>query len=182
VSIDSIPRKKCSLNACINPLRDESGLLPISEFHKDKNRKDGLCNVCKHCKSRHHKTDKAKETKRRYNSGAKNKAYMVKFRQTEKNKEIQREYDKTEAGKASTTRRHKRQIELHPERVMARRKVAYYVAQGYMPAASSLECQHKGGRCTGKAEHYHHYNGYEPEHWLDVIPVCRKCHDDLDKK
>jgi len=26
------------------------------------------------------------------------------------------------------------------------------------------------------AKHYHHYLGYAPKHWLDVIPVCIKCH------
>ncbi len=30
--------------------------------------------------------------------------------------------------------------------------------------------------CGEPADDYHHHNGYEPEHWLDVIPLCRTCH------
>ena len=30
--------------------------------------------------------------------------------------------------------------------------------------------------CPKSAQQYHHYLGYEPEHWLDILPVCRKCH------
>ena len=26
------------------------------------------------------------------------------------------------------------------------------------------------------AKHYHHYKGYDPEHWLDVEPLCLSCH------
>lgn len=30
--------------------------------------------------------------------------------------------------------------------------------------------------CDGPAVHYHHEQGYEPEHHLDVAPLCRSCH------
>jgi hypothetical protein len=30
--------------------------------------------------------------------------------------------------------------------------------------------------CGGPAVEYDHYLGYEREHWLDVQPVCRRCH------
>jgi hypothetical protein len=31
--------------------------------------------------------------------------------------------------------------------------------------------------CGRTATIYHHYAGYEPEHWLDVEPVCARCHN-----
>ncbi|GAG26296.1 unnamed protein product, partial [marine sediment metagenome] len=30
-----------------------------------------------------------------------------------------------------------------------------------------------------QAEQYHHPNGYEPEHWFNIIPICIKCHNKL---
>jgi hypothetical protein len=30
--------------------------------------------------------------------------------------------------------------------------------------------------CNEQAEEYHHYLGYAPEHWLDVIALCKDCH------
>lgn len=43
---------------------------------------------------------------------------------------------------------------------------------GSLPKASACQC----AICGQAAHHYHHYLGYEPEHWLDVIPLCRPCH------
>ena len=38
-------------------------------------------------------------------------------------------------------------------------------------AAKTLQCS-----CGQQAKHYHHHKGYTKKHWLDVIPVCTKCH------
>lgn len=35
--------------------------------------------------------------------------------------------------------------------------------------------------CYEQAEIYHHYIDHEPEHWLDVIPVCTECHGRIDE-
>jgi hypothetical protein len=43
---------------------------------------------------------------------------------------------------------------------------------GLLPPAKTLLCVD----CGAQAQEYHHHNGYEPEHLLDVIPVCRACH------
>ena len=34
--------------------------------------------------------------------------------------------------------------------------------------------------CGKQGEQYHHHKGYAPEHRLDVVPICRKCHDELE--
>ncbi len=39
-------------------------------------------------------------------------------------------------------------------------------------SASRLLC----AWCGRQAETWHHYCGYEPEHWLTVLPLCYKCH------
>lgn len=40
-----------------------------------------------------------------------------------------------------------------------------------LPVATQRCCD-----CDAWAQQYHHNNGYEPEHWLDVVPLCRRCH------
>lgn len=48
----------------------------------------------------------------------------------------------------------------------------YAIRRGKLPKVSTLICTD----CGSPACHYHHHLGYEKEHWLDVIPLCRGCH------
>lgn len=48
------------------------------------------------------------------------------------------------------------------------------VVAGELPVITTRLCVD----CGGQAVHYHHNKGYETEHWLDVVPVCLKCHLD----
>lgn len=57
-------------------------------------------------------------------------------------------------------------------REKAHRAVTAAVELGIMPPAAMLDCL----SCRRRAKHYHHHLGYEEEHWLDVIPLCVKCH------
>lgn len=54
----------------------------------------------------------------------------------------------------------------------ARAKVNDWVRDNRMAHPSTLKCT----KCGRQAEQYHHHNGYAKENWLDVIPVCAKCH------
>lgn len=45
-------------------------------------------------------------------------------------------------------------------------------SSGVLPQVSSQKCV----KCGSQAAHYHHYLGYAPEHWLDVEPLCNRCH------
>ena len=54
----------------------------------------------------------------------------------------------------------------------ANQKVRQAVVMGQLPKIKTLTCVD----CGAQAAHYHHHNGYEPEHWLDVVPLCRTCH------
>ena len=60
----------------------------------------------------------------------------------------------------------------HPERRAARWTVHNAVLAGAIPSARSLICID----CGKQAAEYDHYLGYEPEHRLDVQPVCVRCH------
>lgn len=57
----------------------------------------------------------------------------------------------------------------------ARRTVTKAVHDGELRPASAFDCAH----CGRGARDYHHHKGYEPEHWLDVIPLCKPCHQEV---
>jgi len=59
----------------------------------------------------------------------------------------------------------------HPEIIQAITKVNNAVRDGKLIPAKTLNCHF----CSKQAEQYHH-KSYAPEHRLEVIPVCRKCH------
>lgn len=59
-----------------------------------------------------------------------------------------------------------------PDKYKARNKVNNAIAKNKIPKASDLICIN----CKNIAQQYHHHNGYNIEHWLDVVPVCIACH------
>lgn len=59
----------------------------------------------------------------------------------------------------------------------AQMKVRIEIRAGRMPPVNELPC----ARCGKQAEEYHHWS-YEQEHWLDVIPLCTKCHIQVHRK
>ena len=83
-----------------------------------------------------------------------------------------KKYQKTEKGKRSIRTSEKRFYLRNPERSNIKNAVHYAVIIGKLPHLNTLQCHF----CPAKAEQYHHHLGYEPEHRLDVIPVCRICH------
>lgn len=89
----------------------------------------------------------------------KKKAYIKSQRRT---------YRTSEAGRA-TDRRARRK---YPDKTRARQMV-----KDRLPSASTMTCS-----CGKQAVSYHHHNGYGPGHELDVIALCRWCHDVEDAK
>lgn len=123
---------------------------PLSEFYKALNRKDSHQTCCKSCQRAYRKTKKGKSVNRKADN---------KYRQTEKGKISRRVWQN--------------QFHAHnPNYQRALSAVNYAVRTGKLPQPDSLQC-HYGEH---PAQEYHHYKGYEPEHRLDVVPVCRKCH------
>ena len=64
--------------------------------------------------------------------------------------------------------------ERRPELQAAHNAVNNAVRAGRFPPISSRVC----ASCGAQAEHYHHHNGYDEEHRLDVIPLCVSCHEE----
>jgi len=118
----------------------------ISEFDKNHPSKDGHINICKTCKSKYNKE---------YNQTEQSKASHKRYRQSEKSKE-----------------RYKRYSVRHPNHIKAKNAVNHAIRAGQLPRPDTLFCKY----CYGIAEQYHHHKGYAPKYWLDVVPVCEKCH------
>ena len=104
---------------------------------------------------RYLRTEKGKVAQRRYRQSKKGKFTIKRFQQTDKMKTAQRKY-----------------YLKYPERRKARSAVDWAIRSGKLPRPDSLQCHY----CNCLAKEYHHYKGYKPEYWLDVVPVCMKCH------
>jgi hypothetical protein len=70
-----------------------------------------------------------------------------------------------------TARIAKKNRDAYPEKRKARWQVHLAVLDGRLPRHDTLACK----VCGGRAVLYHHWS-YLPEHWLDVIPLCDRCH------
>lgn len=140
---------------------------PLSEFSKDKKGKNGLLCQCKKCRCnyviQYQKTEKGKLVCKKANR---------KYSQSKKGKLCYQEYAQSKKFKLKNKQARKRIKLKYPQRIKARTAVNHAIREGKLPRPNSLKCS-----CSEPAQQYHHHKGYAPEHWLDVIPVCKKCHD-----
>jgi len=100
----------------------------LSEFNKDRNRKDGVRSYCKSCQRSYCQSDKGKVA---HHKG-------------------QRKYRKTEKGKASD----KCFATRYPNRIKAKWAVNHAISAGKMQKASFFKCKY----CPIQAQQYHHPN------------------------
>jgi len=132
---------------------------PLSEFHKDRKAKNGFFCWCKICNC---------ERVRKYAQTEKGKTKNKQYAQSEKRKANMKHYCQSKKGKTN----YKRYYIRYPERLKAKSAANHAIRSGKLPRANTRLCRY----CSKPAQQWHHWHGYEPEHWLDVIPVCRKCH------
>ncbi len=155
------PTKHCTCEAC-----ERAGqLLPFSEFYKDKYAPDGVTYQCKKCmnagKYRYMQTAAGKESHKKYMQSEKGKAALFKHAHSDLGRKT---------GRIKTARRRKNPEQKRID--LAYKTIHDLVRSKMIPKAKELNCD----LCGQPAKEYHHYLGYEPEHHLDVIPVCRECH------
>lgn len=135
----------------------------LPEFYKNQSKGDGFQDYCKLC-------DKIRL--REYLKTAKGKAVSLKgakkYQKSAKGRATKRLYKQSEKSRAAQ----KLFREHHQNYIKAVRAVNSAVRYGKMPHPSTYKCHY----CPKQAEQYHHWHGYEPEHWLDVVPTCRECH------
>ena len=160
---------------------------PIFQFSKDRSQKDGFQGRCKKCKSayqkskngkaaqkRYRQSEKVKNIRKCYPQGAKRKTARKHYKQTGNSKVAVKRYNRSEKGKIVAKRRTLKYGLKYPEKIKARCAVMHAIEAGKLPRPDTLKCS-----CGKQAKEYHHYKGYKPEHWFDVIPKCIKCHRKL---
>ena len=157
---------------------------PFSEFYKKRSHKDGLASCCKSCKNACDKawqqTEKGRATKAKYRETPKDRAYQAEYKkeyqQSERGQAIIAKYVKayinTPKGKAVRNKATTRFKAHHPNQIKASSVVNSEIRAGRLDRPDTLQCHY----CPKQAEQYHHYLGYEPEFWLDVVPACLECH------
>lgn len=131
--------------------------------------------------SKYQKTEKGKATIKHYQQSEKFKATQKRYRQSEKGKIAQRKrskkYYQTEKGKVARKRGNKNFKARNPNYEKSHNTVNHAIKIGKLPRPDTQLCHY----CPKPAQQYHHHKGYAPENWLDVVPVCRKCHNKIPK-
>lgn len=61
----------------------------------------------------------------------------------------------------------------HPEKVVATKAIEAAVRKGLLPRVTNQACANP--ECNENAQQYHHWS-YEPENYLNVLPLCIECH------
>lgn len=140
---------------------------PLSEFNKSRTRKGGFQSYCKSCLKAYQKT---------YQQSEKGKAICrkatTKYQQTFNYKVVSANYRQSLMGKAAHRKADAKSKAIHPNNIKAKDAVNNAIRAGKLPRPNTWLCHY----CTRPAQEYHHWHGYEPEHYLDVIPACRECH------
>ena len=148
-------------------------------FYRNKGVPSGYTNYCKEC---------SKEISTLARQTPKGQEYIKAYYQREEVKQSQarnakkriaakiaydKQYKQTPHGKELIKQSDKRRRSTPEGKLkdQARLAVRNEVRAGRMPHIKTLTC-----KCGVQAENYHHHNGYDRNHWLDVIPVCKKCH------
>lgn len=149
---------------------------PLNEFYKNHTCKYGYDTRCKKCtliyQKSYSKTESGKAVHckawRRYQAAGKHKVGNKRYENSEKGRATKKHYQQTEKYKD-----YQRLYRIaHPERHKISLTVSNAIRDGKLPRPGTLSCHY----CGQKAEQYHHWHGYEPEHYLDVIPICHSCH------
>lgn len=187
---------------CADPNCNRAGqLLPLDEFPRNKVVKSGRTHLCKECTNRRNRayrqteagkvataqykgSEKDKARRQRYDQSPRVKAMRVDYFQTPRGKAAVKRYQQSEKGKALAARHaqtpggkasRRATRARYPERIKARNAVNHAITADKIPHVSTQKCT----ECSNPAQDYHHYKGYAPENWLDVIPVCKDCHTRL---
>jgi len=157
---------------------------PVSEFYKQTSNKTGYKSQCKECCYEYEK-----ERRKRPESLKKYKEACKRYQQTEKYilkyKRNNRKYALTEIGqknkrkgrlKYRNSEKYQITIKRYNEENRAKNQARWAIKQAIKIGKMKRAKEYKCNLCNIPAYCYHHNKGYNPKHWLDVIPLCRKCH------
>lgn len=151
----------------------------LDQFHPDPRGRYGRVAQCKPCRHKavrawratEHGRERTRLTALKRLHTPRGQAYQKKHNASAAHKASVKKYQQSPKGRANTRRLWHR----HTIKSKARTKVSVGVRRGIIPRVSTLTCVH----CGRPAQEYHHHNGYDEPHWLDVIPLCIPCHKNL---
>lgn len=147
---------------------------PLSEFYSGGSKVASCCIACNRekCRAYHH----ANREKRLAQIAAYQRANKEDLRHKDRLRRMDAEYQVKKAARLKRWReknRHHVAAYNRSVEVKARSATNRAVRSGDLPPASTMVC----AICQeALAAHWHHHNGYDPEHWLDVQAVCTVCH------
>lgn len=151
----------------------------IEYFHRSVKSSDGLRSCCKQCRKSESRLyyDKNKERldtrneQWRKNNPDKMREYQRRYvsKNPERVDQSKQQYYKNNADRLYEKIKRRRKSE--PDKYNARKAVQIAVASGKIQPISECFCS----QCGKQAQHYHHWS-YNVDHWLDVTPLCAKCH------
>ena len=147
---------------------------PLDEFYNNKTRPYGKTDWCDSCTKEHRNTSEFRAHQRKYRIKPEVKAKEKEYYKTTNYKMSQQRYKTSPKGRVVAKRQDKRREDLHPEKRKAKDFVHNMVRAGVLPQINTQKCKH----CGNRADHYHHWS-YLPEHWIEVIPLCKQCHVNL---
>lgn len=156
-----------------------------SEFNKDKNTKSGLYGWCKKCRTAatmaYSQTPAGIASKKRFRQSELGRKRAIErsreFRKSDKYKAIKQRYNQSAKGKETARRAY--EIAKTSGKIKARKALNDAIFAGKFPPAKSFKCHFNNQECSQKID-YHHYKGYAPENYFDVIPLCRRHHARVD--
>ena len=129
---------------------------PMTDFHRNRSKKDGLADQCKLCKNAYDK---------RYQVDNLDKFRVITRRYRDKHKNT-KEY------KLRALEKSRKEYERHPEALLARNAVWRRIRSGKLPHPSTVPCV----VCGDPAIEYDHIAGYEGLNRFNVEPVCQTDH------
>lgn len=158
---------------------------PFSDFHRQAKAPNGLRSHCKECR---------KSDTRQYYENNKERVLSTnadwRMRYPQKMRQYQKTYEERYPERVNNSKRRYAQLHArelvakamqyrkeHPDKYKAHVAVQVAVGKGLLPKIGTQLCEN----CGNVAQNYHHWS-YEREHWLDVIPLCCKCHNGIHNK
>jgi hypothetical protein len=155
---------------------------PLSEFYKGKGYKYGRYAVCKKClKDKYHNDETFRQAKLEYARNYRkkinqdpdlHKKKVNNERQRYKQRCLDPEY-REQLNQYQRDYRKRVKSKKAPKNVRkAHKAVEVAVRKGKLPKIDTQTCK----QCDSVANHYHHYKGYDKKYWLDVVPLCARCH------
>lgn len=176
------------MKVCSNPDCPHNGQpQPLDQFRQQPN--GNYRNKCKTCVTEQQRqyrkteagkarTDKwnhsvrGKEAGHRFDISEKRRANRLRFRTEHPDLYREQNHRHNTSGRVKQYNDKRRATERYQIMEAASVAVDMEILRGKMPAPKNLTCLD----CGKQAREYHHHNGYDDAHKLDVIPLCRSCH------